>query len=227
MKLSIIVPVYNEEETVGKVVEELKKLNIDKEIIVVDDGSTDNTALIVTKIQGIRRLCHETNLGKGAAVRTGAEHATGDLICPFDADLEYDPNDLIKCMQPILDGKAEVVYGSRRLMKSNKQHSGFSFYLGGVGLTFITNVLFGSNLTDEPTCLKMATREVYNSLNLEGNGFEWEPEMTAKILKRRIPMCEVPIHYYPRSKKEGKKIKWKDGFIAVWTLLKWKVAMKN
>ena len=207
MKLSILCPCYNEEKTVEKVITELKKLPIEKEIIVVDDGSTDKSFDILNPIRAIKLYSHQKNKGKGAAMKTGIKHATGDIISPFDLDSEYSPIDLIKCMQPIIDGKAEVVYGSRRLNKENTQHSGLSFYIGGIGLTWITNLLYGSRITDEPTCLKLAGKELYDSLDIQGNDFRWETEMTGKILKRGIKIHEVPINYYPRGKKDGKKMR--------------------
>lgn len=221
MKLSIICPCYNEEATCKKVVEDLLALKLDKEIIVVDDGSFDKSNEILSKIEGIK-LITKANGGKGSAIKFGIKEATGDVIVPFDLDGEYDVNDLEVCLKPILEG-AEVVYGSRRLCKTNKPYSGISYFIGGIGLNIITNILYGSHVTDEPTCLKMGKADLYKSLNITSDGFEWEPEMTAKIIKRKIDIKEVPIHYYPRTKKQGKKIKWKDGFIAVWTLLKYKV----
>ena len=219
MKLSIICPCYNEENTCKKVVEDLLELPFDKEIIVVDDGSFDKSNEILSKIEGIK-LITKKNGGKGSAMKEGLKHVTGDVVVPFDLDGEYNVNDLEPGL--ILSKEADVVYGSRRLCKTNKQFSGLSFYIGGIGLTIITNLLYQSKITDEPTCIKIATKEVYDSLNLQDDGFGWEPEMTAKILKRGIKIVEYPIHYYPREVKEGKKIKWKDGLIAVRILLKWR-----
>jgi dolichol-phosphate mannosyltransferase len=225
-KLSILIPVYNEEKTITEVIDVIKKVNIGKvkkEIIVVDDKSTDNTLDALKKIKNIKLVGHNKNQGKGMAVRTAIKHATGDIIIIQDADLEYDPHDYITLIKPIISGEAKVVYGSRRLKKANKQYSGFSFYLGGIGLTWITNVLYPTgHLTDEPTCYKTFKAEVLKSIPLKCKRFEFCPEVTAKVIKRGIKIKEVPIAYYPRSVKEGKKINWKDGVEAVWTLLKYR-----
>jgi len=231
-KLSIIIPAYNEEKTINDLLEKVVKAdtrNVNKEIIVVDDASTDDTSKKVFdfkrkhKSKNIKLVKHKQNSGKGYAIRTGIKHVTGDLVIIQDADLEYDPNDYYSLIKPILEGKTEVVYGSRRLKKANRQHSGFSFYLGGLGLNFIANLLYPNlHITDEPTCYKVFKTKVLKSLNLKCKRFEFCPEVTAKLAKRNIRIYEVPISYYPRTTKEGKKIRWKDGFEAIWTLLKYK-----
>jgi len=234
-KISIIIPAYNEEKTINKLLEKIAKAdtkNVKKEIIIIDDNSKDNTVKEILKfkknnknksILSIKIIKHKQNHGKGFAIRTGIKQATGDITLIQDADLEYDPNDYYSLIKPILKGKAEVVYGSRRLKKANKQHSGFSFYLGGIGLTLITNLLYpGLHITDEPTCYKVFKTKIIKNLNLKCKRFEFCPEVTAKIAKKHIKIYEVPISYYPRTTKEGKKIKWKDGIEAVWTLLKYK-----
>jgi dolichol-phosphate mannosyltransferase len=226
MKLSVLIPVYNEEKTISKVIDIVKKADIgkvDKEIIVVDDGSKDNTLVALKKIKGIKLIAHKKNSGKGAAIRTAIKHATGDIIIVQDADLEYDPNEYKQLIGPIITGKAKVVYGSRRLKKSNKKYSGLSFYIGGVTLTLVTNLLYPSaHITDEPTCYKVFKADVLKSINLRCTRFEFCPEVTAKVLKKGIKIKEIPISYYPRSIKEGKKINWKDGAEALWTLLKYR-----
>lgn len=225
--LSIIIPVYNEEKSIKKIIALVKKvdlshLNTIKEIIVVDDGSKDNTVSVLKTVKGIKLVMHAKNQGKGAAIRTGIKYATGDIILIQDADLEYDPEDYPALIKPILDGKARVVYGSRRLLKANKQHSGLSFFIGGVTLTWITNLLYGLRITDEPTCYKVFEANVLKNIPLKCKRFEFCPEVTAKVAKRKIRIYEVPIRYYPRSAKEGKKIKWKDGVEAIWALLKYR-----
>ncbi|MBU0580597.1 MAG: glycosyltransferase family 2 protein [Candidatus Margulisbacteria bacterium] len=226
MKLSIIIPVYNEEKTIKRVIDLIKKVNIGvvkKEIILVDDGSKDNTLMVAQKLKSIKLIGHNKNKGKGAAIRTGIKYATGDIILIQDADLEYDPEDYLALIKPIIEGKAKVVYGSRRLKKENKQHSGFSFYVGGVALTVIANLLYPNlHITDEPTCYKVFKSDILKSINLKCNRFEFCPEVTAKVAKKKIKIHEVPISYYPRTAKEGKKIKWKDGVEAVWALLKYR-----
>lgn len=236
MKLSIIIPTYNESKTIKRLISLVKKADIKdvkKEIIVIDDGSSDNTAEIVKQIRDIKLIKHKRNSGKGAAVKTGIKHATGDIIIIQDADLEYDPNEYYKLIKPIIDKKLRVVYGSRFLKLEQKRrliNLGFKkhkvayimFFLGGRIVTWATNILFLTNLTDEPTCYKVFDAKLVKSIKIKSNRFNWEPEITAKILKRGIKIHEVPISYYPRSIKEGKKINWKDGIQAVWTLLKYR-----
>ncbi len=227
MKLSILIPVYNEEKSIKKIIDLVKKVDIgkvNKEIVVVDDGSTDKTLEVLKKIKNIKLIGYNKNIGKGEAIRTAIKHATGDIIIIQDADLEYDPNDYKALIKPIIEGKAKVVYGSRRLKKENKKHSGFSFYLGGISLTFIANLLYPNlHITDEPTCYKVFKADILKNLNLKCKRFEFCPEVTAKIARKGIKIHEVPISYYPRTAKEGKKINWRDGIEAVWTLLKYRV----
>ncbi|MFH0876155.1 MAG: glycosyltransferase family 2 protein [archaeon] len=231
LKLSILMPAYNEGSTIAKIVElidgvELEKWNITKELIIVDDGSTDHTSEIVDGLKKkygyIKFVKHDKNSGKGAAVRTAIQNATGDIMIVQDADLEYDPQDYIKCITPILEGRAKVVYGSRRLDKNNPKWSSFSYYVGGMGINLIFNILFSTNLTDEPTCYKTFSSETIKNMEIVGNKFDWEPEVTAKLVKKGIRIHEVPIKYFPRSEKDGKKIKWKDGVDAVWTMLRYR-----
>ena len=226
--LSIVIPAYNEQNAIEVLLNKvfavpLEEHGVKKEVIVVDDGSKDSTLEILKRFGGIKLISHNKNMGKGFAVRTGIKHATGDIILIQDADLEYDPNEYYSLIKPIIDGKAKVVYGSRRLKKGNKLYSDMGFYIGGLGLTFISNILYPKlNLTDEPTCYKVFRADVIKNIPLKCKRFEFCPEITAKIAKKRIRIHEVPISYYPRSKKEGKHIQWKDGFEAVWTLLKYR-----
>lgn len=238
MKLSVIVPVYNEERTINELLQRVLREKTQKEVIVVDDGSTDGTLQEIqrykdTKIQRkdgtkLEILKNERNMGKGAAVRKGIANATGDVLIIQDADLEYDPNDYQKLLKPILEGKTEAVYGSRlkelkfRLWGKDKTPLPLH-YLVNRFLSFLTNLLYGSNLTDMETCYKMMTRKVYQSLDLVSNRFNIEPETTVKILKKGYKILEIPIVTKPRNYKQGKKIKAKDALIAVITLIKYKL----
>jgi glycosyltransferase involved in cell wall biosynthesis len=223
-KLSIIIPVYNEEKTIAALLEKVKNaiIPLEKDIIVVDDGSKDGSAEILKNIDGIRLILHTGNKGKGSAIRTGLNSATGDIIVIQDADLEYDPRDYGKLIKPILENKTAVVYGSRILNKDNKKQSGILFYAGGKLLSFLTNLLYSSNITDEPTCYKVFRADVIRNIGLKCKGFEFCPEVTAKILKKGIKIYEVPISYNPRTIEEGKKINWKDGARAICTLVKYR-----
>jgi glycosyltransferase involved in cell wall biosynthesis len=230
-KLSIIMPAYNEEKTIEKIIHlvqkvDLSRIGFNKEIIIIDDCSKDQTADIVRRLQrqfeNIRLLSHMKNSGKGAAVKTGIKHATGDILIIQDADMENDPNDYIACISPIVEGKAKVVYGSRRLNKDNKKKAKLSFFMGGVIVTWFFNILYLQHITDEPTCYKTFKTDVIKNIRIDGSRFEWEPEVTAKIAKMGIKIHEVPISYFPRSIKEGKKIRWKDGVVAIWTLIKYR-----
>ena len=224
MKLSVIIPVYNEEKTLRTIIDKVLKVQIDKELIIVDDFSNDNSRLIIKEYsasQNIKAVYHEKNYGKGRAIRSGIECVTGDIVIIQDADLEYEPEDYPKLIAPITEGRANVVYGSRELGTTH-QHSYFSFYIGGKFLSWLTNILYGSHITDESTCYKVFTTDVLKSIRLNCVRFEFCPEVTAKILKRGHKIVEVPIHYYPRKKREGKKIRWKDGIEAIWALMRYK-----
>ena len=226
MKLSIIIPVFNEEKTIERLIEKvyLSSLSIGKEVIVIDDGSTDKTNEILKSLRnkhGFIFLSHKKNQGKGSAVRTGLAKATGEFVIIQDADLEYDPNDYENLIVPLLKGDADVVYGSRNLKKG--QRGSLIFYFGGRAVTIFANILYGLSLTDEPTCYKVFKRDLLKNFNLESKGFEFCPEITAKLAKTEAKIIEIPISYNPRSWQDGKKINWKDAFLAFWTLLKYKL----
>jgi glycosyltransferase involved in cell wall biosynthesis len=223
--LSIVIPAYNEENTLAQLLERVFAVGFapDTEIIVVNDGSTDRTGEILRAYENrVLVITHPKNRGKGAAVRTGFAHATGEYVVVQDGDLEYDPNDIARMFAVALEKKLPVVYGSRRLpIPGEKIHRGsWYYYLGGLGVTWAANLLYGLRLTDEPTCYKMVRRDVLNRITLTSEGFEFCPEVTAKIARLAVPIYEMPIHYDPRTSAQGKKIRAKDGFIALWTLLK-------
>jgi len=222
MDLSVIIPAYNEEKTIGAILKKIFEQHFDFsfEVIVVDSGSIDGTAAAVKDTQlPVLYIRQELSQGKGAAIRRGLEEVKGTYTIIQDADCEYDPGDYKALMQPLLSGKAAVVYGSR-IRKSGNAYSYARYYWGGRLLSLVTNILYGSRITDEPTCYKLFKTDLLLSLGLVCRGFEFCPEVTAKILKRHIPIVEIPISYNPRTREEGKKICWKDGVIALWTLLK-------
>lgn len=221
MKLSIIIPVYNESETIAEIIRQVKAVKgFEKEIIVVDDGSTDETSKVIKVIKDIKVINHKTNQGKGSAIRTGIAAATGDYVMIQDADLEYDPQDILKLLEPIKQGKAEVVYGSR--FTGPRRNMFFWHWMGNQLLTLLTNVLYNTTLSDMETCYKLMPATLVKSLQLRAKRFEFEPEVTAKILKRGLRIWEVPISYAGREYHEGKKISWKDGIPALWALLKYR-----
>lgn len=225
MKLSVIIPVYNEKNTIKEILRQVRQVDlgeIDKEIIVVDDGSTDGTSDILKyeADSSLKYLRHEKNLGKGAAVTTGLAKATGDLVIVQDADLEYDPNDYLKLIKPILSGKAKVVYGSR--FTGERRNMLFWHYVGNRALSLVTNILYNTTLSDMETGYKLFTKEALQGIKITAQRFEFEPEITAKILKKGIRIYEVPISYTGREYSEGKKISWKDGFVALWALIKYR-----
>ena len=223
MKVSVLIPAFNESRTLARCLEAVYGRNPgrDLEVIVVDDGSTDGTyeAALAAVKNGGRVLKHEKNSGKGSAIRTALAAATGDVVLIQDADLEYDPADYAAVLKPFEDGKAEVVYGSRNRNSENGR-SYSSYYWGGRLLSWWTNFLYGSSITDEATCYKAFKTPLLKSLDLQCTGFEFCPEATAKVLRRGIKIVEVPISYAPRSIEDGKKIRWYDGAIHLWTLLK-------
>jgi len=231
MRLSIIIPVFNEEKTIGQILSKVKFAKLPsgyiKEIIVVDDASSDLTSDILKKIKGIKVIRQGENGGKGTAVRTGILASTGEIILIQDADLEYDPDDYIKLIEPIIKGKAEVVYGSRLSnyplkIFGKKKTPLVTHYLGNRLLTYVTSLLYGNEISDMETCYKVFKKEVIKGMKINAKRFEFEPEITAKIMKKGIKIFEVPIKVKPRGYEEGKKITWRDGFIALWTLIKYR-----
>ena len=227
--LSILMPVYNEEATVGEVIRrigcaDLESIGVSKELVVVDDGSEDGTPDILRDQQRmwdwLKIAQHPRNLGKGAAVRTAMQHATGQILIVQDGDLEYDPSDYRQCILPILTGDADVVYGSRRLETHGVNSANLVYWLGGIGVTVIFNLVFSARLTDVSTCYKAFRTDVVRGVGFSGNKFDWEPELTGRLLRRGVAIKEVPISYAPRSVKEGKKIRWRDGVRAVLAMLK-------
>lgn len=226
-KLSIIIPAFNEEKTITKLIQQVQasKLpqKITKEIIIVDDGSTDGTPDILKKLKrkNIKIYYQKKNQGKGAAIRRGLKESTGSVVIIQDADLEYNPQEYSSLLQPILDGKAQVVYGSR--FSGGKPHRVHLFWhmIGNKMLTLLSNALTNLNLTDMETCYKMFTKEVASKINIEENRFGFEPEITAKIAKLNCPVYEVGISYSGRTYAEGKKINWQDGLHTLWCILKY------
>ncbi|MCK4437278.1 glycosyltransferase family 2 protein [bacterium] len=223
-KLSVIIPIHNEMRTLREIFKRVEAVNLDKEIIIVDDASSDGSTEILKEIgkknNDIKVFYHERNMGKGAAIRTAIKYITGDIIIIQDADLEYNPDDYHRLIEPIVEGKASVVYGSRNLR--NNKRSYFRYYWGGRFLSWLTNRLYGTRLTDESTCYKTFRADVLKKIKLECAGFEFDPEVTAKVCKLGYKIKEVPISYNPRKLEEGKKIRWTDGVVAVWTLVKYK-----
>ncbi len=224
MKLSVVVPVYNEKETIKTIIKALKAVkNIDMEIIVVDDFSTDGTRDLYFQLEKEvdQIVLHDQNMGKGAALRTGFQHATGDCVIVQDADLEYDPNEFHLLLRPIIDGKADVVYGSRFLGGGPHRVLFFWHYVGNTMLTLLSNMFTNLNLTDMETCYKLFKREVIQNIKIEENRFGFEPEITAKIAKKNLRIYEVGISYFGRTYDEGKKIGMKDAFRAFYCILKY------
>jgi glycosyltransferase involved in cell wall biosynthesis len=221
-KLTVVIPVYNEKRTIRLIVERVLTVPIEKEIIVVDDCSTDGTRDILPQLEshGIKVLYHERNMGKGAALRTGFHQATGDFVIVQDADLEYDPQEYPKLLEPILQGQADVVYGSRFSGQNRNMMSLHRF--GNQFLTLVTNLLYGTSITDMETCYKLFRTPVVKNIKIECNRFNFEPEITAKILRRKLRVVEIPISYSGRKPSEGKKITWRDGFAALWALFKYR-----
>jgi len=228
MKLSIIIPVFNEEKTILEILKRVINVeipNIDKEIVVVNDGSTDGTASVISNIKIIN---HKENQGKGAAVRTGINNSSGDYILIQDADLEYNPKDIPLLLEPILQGKAIVVYGTRlkrlpNFIKDERTPQFLLHYIGNKCLSLLTSVLYGQWITDMETCYKLFPKKAALDLHLRSRGFDFEPEITAKLLKKGYKILEVPISTIPRGYNEGKKLNtFRDGFVALWTLLKYR-----
>lgn len=243
MKLSVVMPVYNERKFIKEILRRIQAVDLEKEIVIVDDCSTDGTREFLQelmksrqnpnsatltlptmgdelRIDNIKVLFQEKNMGKGAALRRGFNKAQGDVIVVQDADLEYDPQDYHKLLEPILRGEADVVYGSRFLGGPHRVLY-FWHYIGNLLLTTLSNMFTNLNLTDMETCYKMFRREVLDSIKLKQNRFGFEPEITAKVAKGRWRIYEVPISYYGRTYEEGKKINWKDGIKAIWCIIRY------
>jgi len=220
VKLSILMPVYNEAKTVERAIKRVLDVSFpcQAEVVIVDDASTDGTAEIIDRFHDERliKLQHAANRGKGAAIRTAAAAATGDFVVPFDADLEYQPEEIPQLLEPVLSGEADVVYGSRGF----GSHSAYSFWyvMGNKAVTTLANVLFNAYIADLETCFKLMPLDLLRSLNITSDGFGMEAEITGKLLARRIRPFEVPITYRARSREAGKKITWQDGVQAVWIL---------
>ena len=233
MKLSIVIPVYNESGTILEIVDKIQKVQldgIDKELIIVDDYSTDGTREIIRKlelIEGIKVLYHEKNSGKGSALKSGFSRVTGDFVIIQDADLEYDPQDYHRLLNPLLEDKADVVYGSRFV---GAEPHRVLFYWHSVGnrfLTLFSNMLTNLNLTDMETCYKAFNAKILKLIAIEEKRFGFEPEFTAKIAKQKFRVFEVGISYYGRTYAEGKKITWKDGIVAIWCIIKYNLFRKR
>ncbi len=223
--LSIVMPVYNEKDTLEATVNKVLELGIVKELIIVDDFSTDGSREIIKNMdlgRKIKKIFHEKNKGKGAALRSGFKEVTGEITAIQDADNEYDPSELKDLVGPIIKGAADVVYGSRLWGGKPQRVHMFWHLMGNRFLTLITNVLYNSTLTDMETCYKVMKTDIVKGMDLRSNDFAIEPEMTSKILKKKFRVYEMPISYYGRSYDEGKKITWKDGLGALWTLLKYR-----
>lgn len=222
-KLSIIVPAYNEEQTIvellGKVLR--TEIPLEREIIVVDNNSNDHTAELATSVSGVR-VIHESRRGKGSAVKKGIAEATGDVIIFQDADLEYDPDDYASVIGPILDGRTEAVLGVR---KTDRHNDWFIYYFGLIGngaITFLTNVLYGNNAGEYEGCYKAFSARLLRTVEVKTNNFDFDNELVCKLLKRGVRMIDVPIRYYPRNYADGKKITWRHGFLILWTVIKYR-----
>jgi dolichol-phosphate mannosyltransferase len=243
MKLSVIIPVYNERKTIETLIKRVLKVDIDKEIVIVDDFSTDGTRELLEsrseQDRNLRILYHERNKGKGFAIRTALDHVKGDIVLIQDADLEYDPDEYHKLLDPIINGKAKIVYGSRFykvkrivfiknwIIRSLKKHPFEIVYIGNFIciqiLNFLVYALYHAKITDEATCYKVFDRSVMDDITLKCRRFEFCPEFTAKVLKKGYKIYEIPISYAPRENLEGKKITWRDGLWAIFTLIKYRI----
>lgn len=225
-KVSIIIPVFNEKDTLKLLLDKVLQANfsgLEKEIILVDDCSNDGTTDILKELsQNYKVLFHEKNQGKGAAIRTAIKEATGDFVVIQDADLEYLPDDYDKLLPLLINNEADVVYGSRFRNQENSKNFILKNKLANLFLTMLTNILYGAQITDMETCYKAFKREFIQSITIKSNRFDFEPEITAKIMKKKARLKEIPISYFGRGHEEGKKINWKDGIHAILTLIKYR-----
>ena len=225
-KVSIIIPVFNEKNTIKALLEKVQNANfsgLEKEIIMVDDCSNDGTTEILRELsKNYKVFFHEKNQGKGAAIRTAIKEATGDFVVIQDADLEYLPDDYDKLLPLLINNEADVVYGSRFKNQENSKNFILKNKIANKFLTLLTNILYGAEITDMETCYKAFKRELIQSITIKSNRFDFEPEITAKIMKRKARLKEVPISYFGRGHDEGKKINWKDGIHAILTLIKFR-----
>ena len=229
MKLTVVMPVYNEVEHIEKIVQAVLAVKVDKELVIVDDCSKDGTRdklAAIAKLPGVRVLYHDVNQGKGAALRSGFAAATGDLVLVQDADLEYDPQEYPTLLAPILSGKADVVFGSRFVGGDSHRVLYFWHSLGNRFLTLFSNMMTNLNLTDMETCYKVFRRDLLQKITIRENRFGFEPEITAKVAKLKCRIYEVGISYAGRTYEEGKKIGWKDGIRALWCILKYNLSRK-
>jgi len=220
MKLSVIIPVFNEAKTVEEAIKRVEAVDIEKEIIVVDDGSTDGSLVISAELANkgrIKLIQHQKNLGKGAAIKSGLKQAVGDIIIVQDADLETNPQDFYKLIEPIVNGETQAVFGFRI---ANEPLS--IYWWGGKTVSLITKLLYGGGIKDVNNGYKVMTRDLWNSLSLKSNRFQICEEITAKLLKRKEKIIQMPTRYFPRTKKQGKKLGFKDGLVSIWTLLKFR-----
>ena len=223
MKLSIVMPVFNEKETIREILAQVRAVGLVSQMVVVDDFSTDGTREILKEEEqkgDLTLILHDRNRGKGAAVRSGLEHIMGDIVIIQDADLEYDPRDYPTLIRPIVEGRVKVVYGSRFI--GPRKDMLFTHWLGNQFLTLLTNIMFDTTLSDMETCYKVLRADVAKTLKIKSDRWGVDPEITAKVLKRGNRIFEVPISYYGREFYEGKKITWRDGFVVLWTLIKYR-----
>lgn len=231
MKVSVVIPAFNEERTIAEAIARIRKADVgghELEIVAVDDGSKDGTREVLSSIPGIRVVAHPSNRGKGAAVKTGFAAATGDVLLISDADLEYDPADFKEVIRPIVEGRADAVLGSRFVHQRPVFFFGkprspfFTHYIGNIAIVLLTNVLYGQRATDYEGGTKAFRKALIDGLPIEADGFEYDNELVCKLLRRRARVAEAAIRYRPRSYEQGKKIKWKDGLVMLWTIAKWR-----